>query len=54
MNTLKEACHIAEEDTNLVTIGITPDYPETGYGYIKFNPNESKEHAFAVIRRRQL
>lgn len=50
VNTLIEACHIAEEDTNLVTIGITPDYPETGYGYIKFNPNESKEHAFAVDR----
>ena len=50
VNTLKEACRIAEENTNLVTIGITPDYPETGYGYIKFNPNESKGQAFAVDR----
>ena len=50
VNTLKEACRIAEENTNLVTIGITPDYPETGYGYIKFNPNESKGQAFVVDR----
>ena len=50
VNTLKEACRIAEENTNLVTIGITPDYPETGYGYIKFNPNESKGQAFQVDR----
>lgn len=47
---LKEACHIAEENTNLVTIGITPDYPETGYGYIKFNPSICKERAFQVDR----
>ena len=50
VNTLKEACKIAEENTNLVTLGITPDYPETGYGYIKFNPNESKGQAFIVDR----
>ena len=25
------------EDSNLVTFGITPDYPETGYGYIEAN-----------------
>lgn len=50
LNTLSEACRIAEENTNLVTIGITPDYPETGYGYIKFNPNIIKGQAFAVDR----
>ena len=50
VNTLKEACRIAEENTNLVTIGITPDYPETGYGYIKFNPGVSKGQSFAVDR----
>ncbi len=47
---LKEACRIAEENMNLVTIGITPDYPETGYGYIKFNPSICKGQAFAVDR----
>ncbi len=48
INTLKEACEIAKENKNLVTIGITPNYPETGYGYIKFNSSISKGKAFAV------
>lgn len=34
---LNDACKVAESDKNLVTIGITPTHPETGYGYIKFN-----------------
>lgn len=50
LTTLKDGCKIAEKGSNLVTIGITPDYPETGYGYIKFNPDESEGHAFAVER----
>lgn len=48
IHTLKEACEIAKENKNLVTIGITPNYPETGYGYIKFNSSISKGKAFAV------
>lgn len=48
LDVLQEACQIAEEDTNLVTIGITPNYPETGYGYIKFNSRQCKGRAFAV------
>ena len=35
-DTLRQAVTLAEADSNLVTIGITPSYPETGYGYIKF------------------
>lgn len=35
-DTLTSACEIAEAGENLVTMGITPNYPETGYGYIKF------------------
>ena len=50
LTTLKNACDVAEEDHNLVTIGITPDYPETGYGYIKFNPNNCYKSSFAVER----
>lgn len=50
LNTLQDACMIAEEAENLVTIGITPDYPETGYGYIKFNPAQCRGRAFAVDR----
>lgn len=37
---LQDACAIAEKGNNLVTLGITPDYPETGYGYIKFVPEQ--------------
>ena len=50
INALKDACKIAEKGENLVTIGITPDYPETGYGYIKFNPDVSEGNAFAAER----
>lgn len=48
LKALKEGCQIAEKNENLVTIGITPDSPETGYGYIKFNPANSMGQAFAV------
>lgn len=50
LNTLKDACEVAEENTNLVTIGITPDYPETGYGYIKFDSDICNKRAFKVER----
>ncbi len=48
--TLRDACEVAEKGDNLVTIGITPDYPETGYGYIKFinDISESSGRAFRV------
>lgn len=48
--TLADAADVAEQGENLVTLGITPDYPETGYGYIKFNPEETLDRAFAVDR----
>ncbi|HSK31239.1 MAG TPA: mannose-1-phosphate guanylyltransferase [Candidatus Limnocylindria bacterium] len=32
--TLKRAVELAQREDQLVTIGIRPDYPETGYGYI--------------------
>lgn len=50
VNTLQQGCEIAEKGYNLVTIGITPDYPETGYGYIKFIPEQSDGIAYAVDR----
>lgn len=40
IDTLKAAIEVAEEDDNLITIGITPSYPETGYGYINFGRDE--------------
>ncbi len=46
--TLNDAADTAEQGPNLVTIGITPTYPETGYGYIKFDPDKTYGPAFAV------
>ena len=34
---LKEAVHAAETEDKLITLGITPTFPSTGYGYIKFD-----------------
>lgn len=34
ISTLKKAVRAAENSGDLITIGITPSYPETGYGYI--------------------
>lgn len=40
-DTLKQAMAVASVNQNLVTIGITPEYPETGYGYIKFGDSDA-------------
>lgn len=32
---LKQAADLAENTDDIITVGITPNYPETGYGYIK-------------------
>ena len=50
LNTLSDACDVAEQGENLVTLGIAPDSPETGYGYIKFQPKQTLGRAFAVER----
>ncbi|MBR5420816.1 MAG: mannose-1-phosphate guanylyltransferase [Lachnospiraceae bacterium] len=50
LNVLRDAIAVAEEGANLVTLGITPTAPETGYGYIKFNPDRTVGSAFAVDR----
>ncbi len=36
LDTLRRAVAAAEQGERLVTIGIPPTYPETGYGYIRF------------------
>ncbi|MBR0142296.1 MAG: mannose-1-phosphate guanylyltransferase [Ruminococcus sp.] len=46
ISTLKKAIKSAKEGKNLITIGITPTYPETGYGYINFG--EEKGDVFEV------
>ena len=50
LRTLQDACDVAEKNSNLVTIGITPDYPETGYGYIKFDSHVTEGRAYKVDR----
>ncbi len=48
LDTLRAACDVAERDSNLVTIGIQPAYPETGYGYIRFDPASRLGQAYRV------
>jgi len=48
--TLQNALQVAEQNSNLVTIGITPDYPETGYGYIRFDEENSLGQAYKAAQ----
>ena len=50
VQTLKNALDAAQKGPNLATIGITPNYPETGYGYIKFDAQKKDGEAFSVER----
>ena len=47
IETSKKALEFAENNDALVTLGIKPSRPDTGYGYIQFNPiaNESGIHS---------
>lgn len=38
---LKAAVKVSRKDSSLVTLGVTPTYPETGYGYIEGSPDEN-------------
>ena len=49
---LKQAAEVAKEDGNLVTIGITPTYPETGYGYINFARIVDGQHKGVYVVKR--
>lgn len=42
------AMEVAMFNENLVTIGITPTYPATGFGYIKYDNSENKNY-YSVI-----
>jgi mannose-1-phosphate guanylyltransferase len=47
---LNQAIETAVKDDALVTIGIKPTHPETGYGYIQFNPRHRKASgAYEVV-----
>lgn len=50
LDTLRKACLAAEDGMNLVTLGITPTYPETGYGYIKYVRGSGRNGVYSVER----
>ena len=42
---LKKCCSLAESEKVIVTVGITPTKPETGFGYIKLHKDKPIENA---------
>lgn len=51
IDTLKTAAGVAEQGSGLVTIGITPTYPETGYGYIHFTADDDRTPGVYNVKR---
>lgn len=49
ITTLMNAAKFANENPALVTIGIVPTRPETGYGYIQIDEESEKENVFKVL-----
>ncbi len=47
--TLEKAARFADESKGIVTIGIEPTRPETGYGYIQINDKPVKDNIFKVL-----
>jgi mannose-1-phosphate guanylyltransferase len=47
LRVLQRGVHVAHENDALVTIGIKPTHPETGYGYIQFE-DSSEQNPYAV------
>lgn len=48
-NCLSGAAKFAFDSKGLVTIGITPTRPETGYGYIQFDENNVEKNIYKVL-----
>ena len=44
IKTMKEAAQLASQGDNLITVGIAPTHPETGFGYIKIG-DQLKNHS---------
>jgi len=47
--TIKKAASFAESSNSLVTIGINPTRPETGYGYIQFIDQQIENDIYKVL-----
>ena len=50
LDVLKRACDFAQHGSNLITIGIQPDRPDTGYGYIQYQKNDHGDQPYSVER----
>jgi len=46
---LQSAIDLAENTDKLITIGVKPTYPSTGYGYIKYNSGSKIEAGYEVL-----
>lgn len=46
------ALDLAGREASIVTLGIIPDRPETGYGYLETDPNDTAVAANGVVARR--
>jgi mannose-1-phosphate guanylyltransferase len=44
----QQAMRFAEQYQAMVTLGITPTYPNTGYGYIQYEPEAVEENVYRV------
>ena len=49
LETLKTAAKFSSENQALVTIGIQPTRPETGYGYIQIDEDSGKDNVYKVL-----
>jgi len=50
LDTLEKAVTLARETENLITIGIKPTYPATGYGYIEAGKRDGRFDIYRVKR----
>ncbi len=50
IKTLKVGAKVAAENESIVTLGIQPTYPATGYGYIQFNEELGKKDGVALLK----
>lgn len=49
LDTIQNAINIAKKKDSLLTIGITPSAPITGYGYINYDAEKPSEFSYPVI-----
>ena len=49
-NLLKTAVEMSEEGDKLITLGVSPTYPETGYGYIESTDEVIEKNNFRIFK----